>query len=76
MASRRSLSSALSRGLRPAARFVEAEQHRIGTHGAGDFQPPLRAIGQDAGRIVGPLGQADAVEPAAALSRPARSAAV
>ena len=48
-------------------RLVEAEQHRIGAHGAGDFEPPLRAIGQFAGRIVGALDQADAVEPRARL---------
>ena len=34
-------------------RLVEAEQHRIGAHGARDLEPALRAIGQIAGRIVG-----------------------
>ena len=48
-------------------RLVEAEQHRIGAHGAGDLEPALRAVGQLAGRIVGALDQADAVEPVARL---------
>ena len=34
-------------------RLVEAEQHRIGAHGARDLEPALGAIGQVAGRIVG-----------------------
>ena len=34
-------------------RLVEAEQHRVGAHGARDFEPALRAVGQVAGRIVG-----------------------
>ena len=48
-------------------RLVEAEQHRIGAHGARDLQPPLRAIGQVAGRIVGARQQPDALEPVARL---------
>ena len=32
-------------------RFVQAEQDRLGTHGAGDFQPALGTIGQVAGRL-------------------------
>ena len=40
-------------------RLVEAEQHRVGAHGARDLEPPLRAVGQVAGRIVGALDQAD-----------------
>ena len=48
-------------------RLVEAEQHRIGAHGARDLEPALRAIGQVAGRIVGALDQADPVEPVARL---------
>ena len=34
-------------------RLVEAEQRRVGAHGAGDLQPALGAIGQVAGRVVG-----------------------
>ena len=48
-------------------RLVEAQQHRIGAHRAHDLEPALRAIGKRAGRIVGALGQADAVEPIARL---------
>ena len=48
-------------------RLVEAEQHRIGAHGAGDFEAPLRAIRQFAGRIVGAVEQAEAIEPGARL---------
>ena len=44
-------------------RLVEAEQHRIGAHGAGDLEPALGAVGQLAGRIVGAVDQADLVEP-------------
>ena len=36
-------------------RLVETEQDRIGAHRAGDLEPPLRAIGQFAGRIVGAI---------------------
>ena len=43
--------------------LVQAQQHRIGAHGAGDFEPTLRAVGQFAGRIVGAIDQADLVEP-------------
>ena len=31
-------------------RLVEAEQERLGAHGARDLEPPLSAIGQLAGR--------------------------
>ena len=51
----------------PGGRLVEAEQHRIGAHGARDFEPALRAVGQGAGGIVGARGEADAVEPVARL---------
>ena len=47
--------------------FVEAQQHRVGTHGAGDLEPALRAVGQRAGGIVGAVGEADAIEPVARL---------
>ena len=53
--------------IEPGRRLVEAEQHRLGAHGARDFEPPLRAIGQFAGRVVGALGKSDAVEPVARL---------
>ena len=53
--------------IKPGRRLVEAQQHRVGAHGAGDFEPPLRAIGQVAGRVVGARGEPDAVEPGARL---------
>lgn len=43
--------------------LVQAEKLRPGTHCAGDLEPPLSAIGQVAGRIVGPLGQRCLFEP-------------
>ncbi len=62
--------------IEPGGRLVEAQQHRIGAHGARDLQPPLRAIGQRAGRIVGTRNQADVVAASArALSIARRSAA-
>ena len=48
-------------------RLVEAKQHRIGAHGAGDFEPALGAVGQGAGGVVGARGEADAVEPISCL---------
>jgi hypothetical protein len=44
-----------SRGLRPAARLVQAQQHGLRAHGARDLEPALGAVGQVAGRIVGAL---------------------
>ena len=58
-----SLSSADLARVEAGGRLVEAEQHRVGAHGARDLEPPLRAIGQLAGRIVGAVDQADLVEP-------------
>ncbi len=46
-------------------RLVEAQQHRVGAHGAGDLQAALVAVGQRAGRIVGAVRQLDAIEPIA-----------
>ena len=48
-----SLSSALLARVEAGRRFVEAEQHRVGAHGARDLEPALLAIGQVAGEIVG-----------------------
>ena len=63
--------------IEPGGRLVEAEQHRIGTHGAGNLQPPLRPVGQGAGRIVGAPDQADQIEPIARLvDRGARCASI
>ena len=56
-------SAALAR-VQAGRRLVEAEQHRIGAHGARDFEPALVAIGQVAGGIVGAVDQTDGVEPA------------
>ena len=53
--------------VQPGSRLVEAQQHRVGAHGAGDFEPPLRAVGEGARRIVGAVGKADAIEPVARL---------
>ena len=46
-------------------RLVEAEQPRLGAHGARDLEPALRAIGQLAGRPVG-IGQRGRCAPASA----------
>ena len=37
-------------------RLVEAEQQRVGAHGAGDFEAALIAVGQVARRLVGAVG--------------------
>ena len=50
-------------------RLVEAEQPRLGAHGARDLEPPLRAVGQLAGRPVGVGHQADALQPVPRLAR-------
>jgi hypothetical protein len=55
-------------------RLVEAEQHRVGAHGARDLEPPLLAIGQGAGGVVGALDQAGRSSQCAAFSIAARSA--
>ena len=44
-------------------RLVEAEEERLGAHGAGDLEPALGAIGQVAGRVVGALDEVDLLEP-------------
>ena len=54
-------------------RLVKAEQLRIGAHGARDLEPALGAIGEIARRIVGAIGQADAVEPEFARVRSPRA---
>ena len=46
-------------------RLVEAEQHRVGAHRTRDFEPPLRAVGQIAGRIVGTVDEIGLLEPEA-----------
>ena len=49
--------------VQPGGRLVEAEQGGLGAHRARDFEPPLVAIGQVAGGIVGAIQQPDAIEP-------------
>ena len=44
-------------------RLVEAKQHRIGAHRPRDLEPSLRAVRQFAGRIIGPVGEPDLVQP-------------
>ena len=44
-------------------RLVEAEEARLRAHGARDLQPPLRAIGQVGGRVVGAVDQVDLLQP-------------
>ena len=44
-------------------RLVEAQQRRLGAHGARDLEPPLGAVGQVAGRIVGAVGERHLLEP-------------
>ena len=56
-------------------RLVEAEQHRVGAHGARDLEPPLVAIGQVAGRIVGAAIRPIASSQCRAFSIASRSAA-
>ena len=56
-------------------RLVEAEQHRIGAHGARDLEPPLRAVGQVAGRIVGALESGRSCPASSAPSRSRRCSA-
>ena len=53
--------------IEPGRRLVEAEQHRLGAHGACDFEPPLAAIRQLAGGIVGAVGEPGPLEPIAGL---------
>ena len=57
------LSSARLARVEARRRLVEAEQHRLGAHGARDLEPALGAVGQIAGRIVGAIGEADLLEP-------------
>ena len=49
----------------PGGRLVEAEQLGPGAHGPRDLEPALLAVGQVGGVPVGPVDQADALEPAA-----------
>ena len=63
MPSSRSLSAADSRGLRSGRRLVQAQELRLGAHCAGNLEPPLRAVGQVARWIVGPLDQLRALQP-------------
>ncbi len=43
--------------------LVEAQQHRVRAHRAGDLQPTLVAVGQAARGLVGAIDQIDALEP-------------
>src|SRR5215813_10651953 len=54
-------------GIEAGGRLVEAKQHRVRAHGAGDLEPSLAAIGQFAGRIIGTVGESGPVEPVARL---------
>ena len=63
MNSSSSLSSADLARIEAGGRLVEAEQHRLGAHGARDLQAPLGAVGQVAGRIVRAVDEPDALEP-------------
>ena len=57
--------------------LVEAQQHRIDAHCAGDLQPALRAVRELAGGIVGALQETDLVEPIfGAFNRPGLGGAV
>ena len=62
-----SLSSADFARVQARRRLVEAEQLRVGAHRPRDLEPPLRAIGQLAGRPVGIGDEPDALQPAARL---------
>ena len=48
-------------------RLVEAEQNRIGAHGARDLEAALVAVRQVARRLVGAVGEADALDPGGGL---------
>ena len=49
--------------------FVEAQQDGIGAHGAGDFETALGAVRQFPGGIVGPVIEADPLQPVRRLFR-------
>ena len=53
----------ISRGFSPAAGSSRQSSDRVGAHGARDLQPPLRAVGQRAGRVVGAVEQLGALQP-------------
>src|SRR5262245_37780084 len=54
-------------GIESRRRLVEAEQHRIGAHGARDLEPTLAAVRQLAGQIIGARGQCNLLEQVARL---------
>ncbi len=49
--------------VKAGGRLIETKQRRLRHHGAGDFEPALRAIRQGAGGIVGTRCQSDALQP-------------
>ena len=53
--------------IQAGGRLVEAEELRVGAHGAGDLEPSLRAIGEVGRRIVGAVDKPDLLEPGARL---------
>ena len=59
----KALRSADFAGIEAGRRLVEAEQRRLGAHGARDLQAPLRPVRQIAGRLVGALQQRHLVQP-------------
>ncbi len=61
-------------GVQPGGWLVETEQHRVGAHGAGNFEPALLAVGEGARVVVGTRDETGAIEPVARLSTAARSA--
>jgi hypothetical protein len=71
MRSSSAFNSSVSRGLRPAAGSSRHNRYRIDAHGAGDLQPPLRAVRQGAGRVVGAIDQSDPIQPVPRLFHPA-----
>ena len=57
-----------------AGRLVEQQQLGLRRQRHGDFEPLLLAVAQLARQVVGPVGQAEAVEQAASPRRRARGA--
>jgi hypothetical protein len=50
-------------GVHPGRRFIQRQQARIGGQRAGNLQPPLVAVGEVAGAVVGELRNAGVVQP-------------
>ena len=54
-------------GVQSGRRLVQAEQRGLRAHRARDLEPPLVAIGEVAGRVVGAIEEIHPLEPVARL---------